>query len=114
MFSAQATGKAYAVIAALLACSPATAAQICDYQPPAHMRKAPTVNYAIVELPLAALKKQCRIKHAKLLGCSQPTFNASLAPIWIIYVKAEVQEPHRGCIISHEMGHLPPNNWRHN
>lgn len=103
-----------AIIASAMVCSSAQAMEICDYQPPAGMRNAPTVNYAIKELPLAALKKQCRISNAKLLGCSQPTFDANLAPIWIIYIKAGVQDPDRGCIITHEMGHLPQNNWRHN
>jgi hypothetical protein len=97
----------------LIGASPAYAINICDYQPPYNMREEPNINYKIIDLNFNNLKKKCNIKNEKLLGCSKPTFDSNLNPIWIIYVKKEVDKKVHDCIVSHEKGHLPPNNWRH-
>jgi len=94
----------------------ASAREICEYQPPANMRAAPSVQYTIQAVPSHKIKRICKLPNAAIVfGCALRSYKAldPNADDWIIYTNIGLSSKELACTISHEKGHLPPNNWRH-
>jgi hypothetical protein len=106
------------VFALLLATTPGLAiernAEWCErIQPPPQFRKPVTVEYEVMNADPEMVKIVCGFAwippNLPPGGCVQRgTFGE-----WEIWINDEYTEYERACLLGHELGHLPPNNWRH-
>jgi hypothetical protein len=104
----------FVLIATLPAISAELDAEWCErIQPPPALRQPVTVPYEVIDADPKMVKIICGLEWMPPDQVPGGCVKRGSFGEWEIWINRDIVGFERECLLGHERGHLPPNNWRH-